>query len=242
MRRFPPLLAAAIALAGCGGSAPDRSGRDVGLVLGGKPGAVHAGLYLAVQRGYDDAEGVTLHTTPSRDPARALESGRAGLAVLDIHELALARARGHDVVGVMAIVGRPVATLRPPRLRRATERTPGAPDYPELVLATLRSTLTDDPASVRGAVAALQRGYREAYIDPESAVQALITAVPSLRAAPVAADLDRLGPDFQASLQTFGELDPERLRAWAAWEPRTGLVKRAPDPARAFDGRFVTRG
>jgi ABC-type nitrate/sulfonate/bicarbonate transport system substrate-binding protein len=242
MRRFPPLLAAAIALAGCGSSAPDRSGRDVALAIGGKPGAVHAGMYLAVQRGFDEAEGVMLHPTPSPDPARALASTQAGLAMLDIHELAIARARGQDVVGVLAIVGRPVAALRPARLRRPTERAPGAPEYPELVLATLRSTITDDPATVRGAVAALQRGYREAYIDPESAVQALTTAVPSLHRATAAAALDRLGPDFQGSLQTFGELDPARLRAWAAWEPRTGLVKRAPDPALAFDGRFVRRG
>jgi putative hydroxymethylpyrimidine transport system substrate-binding protein len=162
--------------------------------------------------------------------------------VLDIHDLAIARERGEDVVGVLAIVGRPVPELRPFRLRRATETTPGAPEYPELVLATLRSTITDDEGTVRGAVAALQRGYREAYIDPESAVQALTTAVPSLRTATVAADLDRLGPDFQGSLQTYGALDPARLRAWAAWEPRTGLVKRPPDVARAFDGRFVTRG
>jgi ABC-type nitrate/sulfonate/bicarbonate transport system substrate-binding protein len=242
MRRFPPLLAAAIVLAGCGSSAPDRSGRDVTFAIGGAPGAVHAGIYLAVQRGFDEAEGVTLHPTSTRDPVRALSTAQAGLAVLDIHELAIARARGTDIVGVMAVVGRPIAGLRPARLRRATQRTPGAPEYPELVLATLRSTITDDEGTVRGAVAALQRGYREAYIDPESAVQALTTAVPALRAPKVAADLDRLGPDFQASLQTYGELDPARLRAWAAWEPRTGLVKRPPDVGRAFDGRFVKPG
>ena len=241
MRRFPPLLAAAIVLAGCGGAAPDRSGRDVTLALA-KPGAAHAGIYLAVERGFDEAEGVLLHPTPSPDPARALASAPSGLAVLDIHDLAIARERGEDVVGVLAIVARPVPGLRPVRLRRATEATPGAPEYPELVLATLRSTITDDEGSVRGAVAALQRGYREAYIDPESAVQALTTAVPSLRRTTVAADLDRLGPDFQGTLQTYGALDPVRLRAWAAWEPRTGLVKHPPDAARAFDGRFVKRG
>src|SRR5215207_7193271 len=106
MRRFPPLLAAAIVLAGCGGSTPDRSGRDVDLALGGRPGAVHAGLYLALQRGYDDAEGATLHPAQVGDPAQALERGQAELAVLDIHELDLARASGADVVGVMANVGR----------------------------------------------------------------------------------------------------------------------------------------
>jgi len=242
MRRFPPLIAVAIALAGCGSKAPDRSGREVALAIGGAPGAVHAGIYLATQRGFDEAEGVTLHPARSADPARALANDQAGLAVLDIHELALARARDEDVVGVLAIVARPVAGLRPAGLRRATERTAGAPEYPELVLAALRSTITDDEGSVRGAVAALQRGYREAYIDPESAVQAVTAAVPSLRAATVAADLDRLGPDFQGSLRTYGTLDPARLRAWAAWEPRTGLVKQPPDAARAFEGRFVKPG
>jgi hypothetical protein len=240
MPRFPLLLAAAIALAGCGGSSVENAS-DVNLALA-RPGAADAGLYLAVQRGFDEALGVTLHPTITADPVRALRTAQAGLAVLDIHELAIARAHGADVVGVMAIVGQPVAQLRPPRLLRATQRAPGAPPYPELVLATLRETLTDNADLVKGAVEALQRGYREAYIDPDSAVQALTSAVPSLRTAKVAADLDRLGPAFQGTLPTFGELDPARLRAWAAWEPRTGLVKRPPDAARAFDGQYVQPG
>jgi hypothetical protein len=240
MPRFPLLLAAAIALAGCGGSSVDTAS-EAKLALA-RPGAADAGLYLAVQRGFDEALGVTLHPTITADPVRALRTAQAGLAVLDIHELAIARARGADVVGVMAIVGQPVAQLRPPRLLRATQRAPGAPPYPELVLATLRATLTDNADLVKGAVQALQRGYREAYIDPDSAVQALTAAVPSLRSAKVAADLDRLGPAFQGTLPTFGELDPSRLRAWAAWEPRTGLVKRPPDAARAFDGQYVQPG
>jgi ABC-type nitrate/sulfonate/bicarbonate transport system substrate-binding protein len=241
MRRFPLLLAiAASALAGCGSGSVENAS-DIKLALA-RPGAVHAGLYLAVQRGFDEAVGVTLHPAITADPTRALTTAQAGLAVLDIHELAIARARGANVVGVMAIVERPVPELRPPRLLRATRRVPGAPEYPELVLATLRSTLTDNPNAVQGAVSALQRGYREAYIDPDSAAQALVTAVPRLKRATVAANLDRLGPDFQGTLPTFGELDPARLRAWAAWEPRTGLVKRPPDAERAFDGRYVRPG
>jgi ABC-type nitrate/sulfonate/bicarbonate transport system substrate-binding protein len=241
MRRFPLLLAiAARALAGCGSGSVENAS-DIKLALA-RPGAVHAGLYLAVQRGFDEAVGVTLHPAITADPTRALTPAQAGLAVLDIHELAIARARGANVVGVMAIVERPVPELRPPRLLRATRRVAGAPEYPELVLATLRSTLTDNPNAVQGAVSALQRGYREAYIDPDSAAQALVTAVPRLKRATVAADLDRLGPDFQGTLPTFGELDPARLRAWAAWEPRTGLVKRPPDAERAFDGRYVRAG
>jgi len=242
MRRFPLLVAAAIALAGCGAAGSDRSGRDVALAIGGAPGAQHAGIYLAMQRGFDEAEGVTLHPKPVTDPARELASGKAAMAVMDIHDLALARARGEDLVGVLGIVGRPVAALRPKRLRAATQRTPGAPEYPELLLVAPRATITDDRASVRGAVAALQRGYGEAYVDPDAATQALVTAVPRLRTPAVSAALDRLGPDFQGTLRTFGELDPARLRAWAAWEPRTGLVKQPPDAARAFDGEFVQSG
>lgn len=240
MPRFPLLLAAAIALAACGGGSVENTS-DAKLALA-RPGAVHAGIYLAVQRGFDGAVGVTLHPTVVADPVRALRTAQALLAVLDIHELAIARSRGTDVVGVMALVERPEPSLRPPRLRRATQRVRRAPEYPELLLATLRSTLTDNAALVENAVAALQRGYREAYVDPASAVQALVTAVPSVRATRAAAELDRLGPDFQGTLPTFGELDPARLRAWAAWEPRTGLVRRPPDAARAFDGQYVRPG
>src|SRR5436190_2765131 len=202
MRVFPLLTAAAIALAGCGSGGTDRSGRDATLAVGGTPGAAHAGIYLAVQRGFDEAEGTPLHPRVVADPVRALASGAAGMAVMDIHELAIARAHGRDLVGVLGLVARPVAALRPKRLRAATQRTPGAPEYPELLLVAPRATITDDSATVRGAVAGLQRGYREAYIDPDAATQALVTALPRLRTAAVAADLDRLGPDFQGTLPT----------------------------------------
>src|SRR4051812_47762331 len=114
MRLFPPLLAAAIALAGCGGTS-EQTADDVTLALA-RPGAVHAGIYLAVQRGFDSALGATIHPQVTPDPLGALETGQAGLAVIDLHALAVARAHGHALVGVMAIVQRPEPGLRPPRL------------------------------------------------------------------------------------------------------------------------------
>jgi putative hydroxymethylpyrimidine transport system substrate-binding protein len=42
---------------------------------------------------------------------RLLLGGRAQLAVLDIHDLAISRERGRDLVGVMAIVQRPLAAV-----------------------------------------------------------------------------------------------------------------------------------
>jgi ABC-type nitrate/sulfonate/bicarbonate transport system substrate-binding protein len=213
------LLAAAALLAGCGGQGTDRSGRDATVAIQGAPGAVHAGMYLAVQRGFDQAEGPTLTLAPTRDAAGALRSGRAQFAVLGLRRFAAVR----GLVAVMAVIERP---LRPRR---------GEPDAPGLVLAVTREELTDDPATVRGAVAAFQRGYREAFIDPDSAVSALLTAVPRLDRAKTSARLDRLGPAFQGVEPTFGLLDPTALRRWAAWS-HVAL------DLGAFDNRYVTKG
>src|SRR5262249_38665041 len=39
------------------------------------------------------------------------ETGRANFAILDIHDLAIARERGKDIVGIMALVQRPLASV-----------------------------------------------------------------------------------------------------------------------------------
>jgi ABC-type nitrate/sulfonate/bicarbonate transport system substrate-binding protein len=75
---------------------------------------VHAGIYLALERDFDGAEGVTLSVaapSSSTDSVKLLLSGRAQFAILDIHDLALAREKGRDIVGVMAIVQRPLAAV-----------------------------------------------------------------------------------------------------------------------------------
>ena len=47
----------------------------------------------------------------STDSLKMLAAGRADLAVVDIHDLGLARERGRDVVGVGALVQRPLAAV-----------------------------------------------------------------------------------------------------------------------------------
>ena len=71
MRRFPLLLAAAIALARLWRPGQIVPGATSQLAIGGAPGAAHAGIYLAVQRGFDEAEGVTLHPEPVAATRRA---------------------------------------------------------------------------------------------------------------------------------------------------------------------------
>lgn len=78
------------------------------------PNAVHAGIYSALARHLDRANGISLHVIvpgASTDSIKLLEAGRVTFAILDIHDLAIARERGADLVGVMAIVERPLAAV-----------------------------------------------------------------------------------------------------------------------------------
>jgi putative hydroxymethylpyrimidine transport system substrate-binding protein len=100
-------LAAAALAAGCSRGSEDRPDQAATLVLDFQPNAVHAGIYLALQRDFDDAEGVSLSVaapSSSTDSVKLLLGGRAQFAILDIHDLALAREKGRDIVGVMALV------------------------------------------------------------------------------------------------------------------------------------------
>ena len=47
----------------------------------------------------------------STDSIKLLEAARVNFAILDIHDLAIARERGQDIVGLMAIVERPLAAV-----------------------------------------------------------------------------------------------------------------------------------
>jgi len=117
MRILRLMLVAAllVAPAGCGtSSAGTRRLRDATLILDFTPNAVHAGIYAAVANRYDRAEGLRLHVivpSASTDSIKLLESGRVNFAILDLHDLAIARARGAQLVGIMAIVQRPLAAV-----------------------------------------------------------------------------------------------------------------------------------
>jgi putative hydroxymethylpyrimidine transport system substrate-binding protein len=308
------LAALGLAAGGCAGGGDGVPDASPTLELDGPPSAVDAGLYLALQRDYDGDEGLDVRVRTPASPAdsvRRLLDGRAQLALLDIHDLARARDRGRDLVGVMALVQRPLAAvLAGPGVRRPRDldgrrvatsggradaailaavvrhdggdpttvkrvrlhadpaaavasgrvaaatgrwstdgirllaRRPqahafraddyGAPAYPEIVLCVTRATLQDDRNVVRAAVNALRRGYEEALVDPESAVGALVDAVPGLDRAATQDAFDAVSPAFLEGVTRFGDLDAARLRTWARWEARERIVRRPPDVALAF--------
>ena len=101
---------------GCGGGSSDDpvSPRPLTLALDFTPNAAHAGAYTAVAKGLDRRQGIALRIrTPSAssDSLKLLEAGRADLAVVDIQDLGLAREGGADLVGVGALVQRPLAAV-----------------------------------------------------------------------------------------------------------------------------------
>jgi ABC-type nitrate/sulfonate/bicarbonate transport system substrate-binding protein len=98
------------------------------------PNAIHSGIYEAIARG---AKLHVLVPGTTTDPVSLLVAHRIDFAILDIHDLALADAQGKNLVGVMAIVERPLASViaapryaSPAKLAGATVGVTGAPsDY-----------------------------------------------------------------------------------------------------------------
>ncbi len=154
------LIAAVLSvpLGACGSQATSPGARGASLVLDFTPNAIHAGIYEAIARGYDRSAGVALHViapSASTDAIKLLLTGRTDFAILDIHDLAIARAEGQDIVAIMAIVQRPLAAViaapqfaSPRRLEGQLVGVTGDPSD----LAVLRSVVAGaggDPDRVR---------------------------------------------------------------------------------------------
>jgi putative hydroxymethylpyrimidine transport system substrate-binding protein len=320
-RAIPLIATLILVLGGCGSQDANEivSQRPATLLLDFQPNAVHAGIYSALAQDLDAARELRLDVRipgDSTDAVKLLAAGRTDLAILDIHDLAIARERGQDLVGVMALVQRPLAAIiaapgirtprdlagqrvgvtglpsdeavarsivagaggDPDRLRLTTigfeavrslltgrvagatafwnvegvalrAKRPkirefrvddyGAPSYPELVVTVTRATLRDRPQLVGDAVATLVDGYASVVAEPKGALAALPGRADGLDRATARRELDAILPAFRTADGEIGTLDDGRLRAWARWDKRFGIVKRAPDVTRAFDGRFV---
>ena len=163
MRRAVALLAAVLSLAGvagCGGNGAEPGApKGVTLVLDFVPNAVHSGIYAAQRQGYYGERGIDLtirQPGESTDAPKLLEARRADFAILDIHDLGIAREHGLDVVGTMPIVQRPLAAViargngpvrRPRELEDHTVGVTGLPSD-EAVVDSEVSADGGDPARV----------------------------------------------------------------------------------------------
>jgi NitT/TauT family transport system substrate-binding protein/putative hydroxymethylpyrimidine transport system substrate-binding protein len=142
------LLLAPLLITACGGASSAQRRPTVVLSLDFIPNAVHAPIYTAVRTGRDREEGIRLQIRKPAggpDALKLVASGRVELGVLDIHDLAIARERGVDVVGIAALVSRPLAALiaqpgirRPRDLEGHTVGVSGLPSDPAFLKAILR--------------------------------------------------------------------------------------------------------
>jgi ABC-type nitrate/sulfonate/bicarbonate transport system substrate-binding protein len=162
----------ALGLCGCGGVASSGQGDgELTLLLGTKPEGVHAGIFLAVARGYDDAEGIELTIRRSGEARRLLRAGRIQAAILD------APLPGSTCV--MAITQHPAGHF-----------------------VCVSDTVPSE--DVGALVRTLQRGYLEAEVDPESAVQAMLARAGGLDARALAEQLDTVSPSFEPGAGVIG--------------------------------------
>jgi putative hydroxymethylpyrimidine transport system substrate-binding protein len=183
MRRAAALLAAVLLLAGaagCGGDGAEPGApKGVTLVLDFVPGAVHSGIYAAKRRGWYDERGIDLtirQPGESTDAPKLLAAGRVEFAILDVHDLGIAREHGLDVVGAMPLVQRPLAAViargsgparRPRELEGRTVGVTGLPSDEAVVDSEVEAD-GGDPARVErvtigfNAVASLAAGRVDA--------------------------------------------------------------------------------
>ena len=186
MSRIAASLAAglaALALAGCGGDGaePDApsGGASATLILDFQPNAVHAGIYAALANDELAKRGIDLRVQEpgsSTDAPKLLRAGRVDMAVMDIHDLAIAREQGIDLVGVGALVQQPLAAViagdrdavrNAGELAGATIGVTGLPSDDAVVRAVLDASAPGaaEPRLVTigfGAVAALSSGRVDA--------------------------------------------------------------------------------
>jgi len=149
------VLLALLGLAACGGGTSTRGLRPVSIALDFTPNPAHATIFLAANDGYAHRLGVNLQIRPpgtGPDSLKLLLAGRVDIGVLDINDLAVARERGADVVGIAALVQQPLGALivqpsikRPRDLQGRKVGVSGLPSDP----AFLRAILSRDGASLR---------------------------------------------------------------------------------------------
>jgi putative hydroxymethylpyrimidine transport system substrate-binding protein len=146
-------------IAGCGSDEPSGP-QNATLLLDATPNAVQAGFYVAQAKGLYQKAGVDLKIQQpgaTTDAPKLLAAGRTDFAILDIHDLGIAREQGLDLVGVMPIVHRPLVSVlsrfdgpikRPRDLEGHTVGVTGLP-YDDAVVNAEIEADGGDPAKVK---------------------------------------------------------------------------------------------
>jgi putative hydroxymethylpyrimidine transport system substrate-binding protein len=166
-RVLPALLAVAVAaaLAGCGEKSETTTAgtgktEPFTVMLDWFPNADHAGLYAAKASGEYERAGLDVKFVTPPDaavPLKLVQAGRVDLAISYEPDLLLARDQGADIVGVGALVQKPLTALmsvgdkgitKPEQLAGKTVGTAGIP-YQSAYLKTILEKAGVDAGSVK---------------------------------------------------------------------------------------------
>ncbi len=118
----------------------------------------------------------------------------------------------------------------------------GVPAYDELVFVARREGLDEDGASrIRRFLQATARGHRTLERDPATGVDALMKASSGLDRGLQEAVVKATLPVFFPSDadRPYGWQDPRQWDAYGRWMQENGLLKRAPNAARALTNEFL---
>jgi putative hydroxymethylpyrimidine transport system substrate-binding protein len=257
VRRAVALLAAVLFIvggAGCGGDGAEPGvPKGATVVLDFTPNAVHSGIYAAQAEGfYGDADVELSIRQPgeSTDAPKLLAAGRAEFAILDIHDLGIAREKGLDLVGLTPIVQRPLAAViarrgsdvrRPRELEGHTVGVTGLPSDEAMVDSEVSAdggdpALVDEVTIGFNAISALAAGKVDAATGFWNAEGVALQR----QGVPVRIfKVDRYGaPPYPeliltTSRQTLDE-DPDLVHAVVA-ATRRGYALTEENPSRALD-------
>ena len=104
-------------VAACGSSSDSGSSggtKDATLVLDFIPGPVHAGIYLAKEKGYYEDQGINLEIiepTSTADTLKLIDAGKADFGIADGIDLADQISSGRGAKGIMALTQKPSGGL-----------------------------------------------------------------------------------------------------------------------------------
>jgi len=118
----------------------------------------------------------------------------------------------------------------------------GVPDYYELAIVTSQRNLGQNTETVEKFVRAARRGYEDAVVDPQAAIDLLVES----NNEEIDEKIERPGADLLVEVWKtesggFGTQDPSRWRAFAQWMKEHNLLPPDLVETEAFTTRFTER-
>ena len=110
----------------------------------------------------------------------------------------------------------------------------GVPDFYELVLVTNQDLVDTKQDVVERFLRATARGFDDAIVDPESAVDVLVDTNPEVDKILEVQGIKLLAPLWTSKGQPFGSQSQERWEELAQWMKNVGLLKDEVDVSEAF--------